>query len=132
PYSGELSLEFPTSDLACRGGILADEMGLGKTIEILSIIHTNRAGQSNSNQSISKGIPSVRNNNDITRTSSLSSSSSSNSINTSTSPTTLIICPMSLLSQWQHEAEKSSDGSLKIEVYYGSSRNIKKETLYGQ
>ena len=29
PYSGELSLEFPTASTSCRGGILADEMGLG-------------------------------------------------------------------------------------------------------
>jgi DNA repair protein RAD5 len=32
PYSGELTLEFPTQKLVARGGILADSMGMGKTL----------------------------------------------------------------------------------------------------
>ncbi|KAG0245883.1 DNA helicase rad5 [Mortierella sp. GBA43] len=113
PYSSELSLDFPTSDQLCRGGILADEMGLGKTIEILSLIHTNRMDRS------SLGTPEDA----------FSRLSTSSSVQRRISPTTLIVCPMSLLSQWRDEAINSSDGSLKVEVYYGGSRDWSDESL---
>ncbi|KAG0224670.1 DNA helicase rad5 [Actinomortierella wolfii] len=110
PYSSEMSLEFPTSAQACRGGILADEMGLGKTIEILSLIHTNRISErvlDPPEEAFSKLSTSARNSSTIRP-----------------SKTTLIVCPMSLISQWRDEAVRSSDGSLKIEVYYGNSRGL--------
>ncbi|KAI9179340.1 SNF2 family N-terminal domain-containing protein [Polychytrium aggregatum] len=50
PHSGELSLTRPV-EKPCHGGILADEMGLGKTIEIISLIHSNRAGKQRSESS---------------------------------------------------------------------------------
>ncbi|KAF9956368.1 DNA helicase rad5 [Modicella reniformis] len=113
PYSSELSLKFPTSDQACRGGILADEMGLGKTIEILSLVHANRMDKS------SLDTPEAA----------FSRLTTCNSMQRRMSPTTLIVCPMSLLSQWRDEAINSSDGSLKIEVYYGASRDWSDEKL---
>ncbi|KAF9978993.1 DNA helicase rad5 [Actinomortierella ambigua] len=110
PYSSEMSLEFPTSAQACRGGILADEMGLGKTIEILSLIHTNRLA----NTALDPPEEAF---------SKLSTSGRANST-FRPSKTTLIVCPMSLISQWRDEAIRSSDGSLKIDVYYGNSRDL--------
>ncbi|KAG0362349.1 SNF2 family N-terminal domain-containing protein [Gamsiella multidivaricata] len=113
PYSSEMSLEFPTSDQRCRGGILADEMGLGKTIEILSLVHANsmdRATLDSPEEAFAR-------------------LSTSNTQRRKLSPTTLIVCPMSLISQWRDEAINSSDGSLKVEVYYGDSRDWSDVTL---
>lgn len=71
-------------------------MGLGKTIEILSLIHKNRFKPGDA-------IPNDRPN---------------------TSPTTLIVCPMSLLAQWRDEMIRGSKpGSLTVSVYYGDSRD---------
>jgi len=67
--------------------------GLGKTIEMLSVVHSNR--------------PS-------TATSSKGGNSYSNS--------TLIITPMSLLSQWKDEIDRCFDGRMTVELYYGNER----------
>ncbi|KAK5821945.1 DNA repair protein, RAD5 [Linnemannia elongata] len=115
PYSSEMSLEFPTSDQLCRGGILADEMGLGKTIEILSLVHSNKMDKSEldapeeafSRLTTSSLAPTPRR----------------------SSPTTLIVCPMSLISQWRDETINSSGGALTAEVYYGGARDRTDESL---
>ncbi|KAF7728830.1 DNA helicase rad5 [Apophysomyces ossiformis] len=97
PYTGEMLLDFPELNTQDRGGILADEMGLGKTIEILSLIHKNRFIPG------STPLPSDPQN---------------------SSPTTLIVCPMSLLAQWRDEMIRGSKpDSLKVSVYYGDARN---------
>ncbi|RUS14420.1 SNF2 family N-terminal domain-containing protein [Endogone sp. FLAS-F59071] len=73
-------------------------MGLGKTIEILSLIHVNRP---------TFPLPST------TPTPSRTAS-----------PTTLIICPMSLLAQWRDELLRgSAPGSLTVDVYYGGAKD---------
>ncbi|KAI7850256.1 SNF2 family N-terminal domain-containing protein [Circinella umbellata] len=103
PYTGQLSLEFPELETQERGGILADEMGLGKTIEMLSLIHKN------------KYVPGV---------------SPVPADKSSSSPTTLVVCPMSLLAQWRDELIRGSKpDSIHVEVYYGASRyaNIKEQ-----
>ncbi|PSN66353.1 hypothetical protein BS50DRAFT_526368 [Corynespora cassiicola Philippines] len=109
PYSGELSLEFPKQEQNCLGGILADEMGLGKTIEMLSLIHTHRNEvPSRATSAASRSFPRLQ----------------KASATTEPAPyTTLVVAPMSLLAQWQSEAEKASkDGTLKVMVYYGSEK----------
>jgi DNA repair protein RAD5 len=120
PYSGDLSLDFPVQEQHCLGGILADEMGLGKTIQMLSLVHTHRSEVANRSRS-NGGISSV---NDLTRL-------GSNSAAVMDAPcTTLVIAPMSLLSQWQSEAEKASkDKSLKIELYYGNEKSSNLQAL---
>lgn len=35
---------------------------------------------------------------------------------------TLIVCPMTLLSQWCEELERSSVGGMNVLMYYGSNR----------
>ncbi|KAI0594831.1 RAD5-like protein [Biscogniauxia sp. FL1348] len=112
PYSGEMSLEFPVQEQHCLGGILADEMGLGKTIQMLSLIHSHKSEAVLGN-SASK-IDSV---NKLARM-----PSSSHGV-LSAPKTTLVIAPMSLLAQWQSEAENASkDGTLKSIVYYGTEK----------
>ncbi|KAG2237950.1 hypothetical protein INT48_002511, partial [Thamnidium elegans] len=109
PYSGELSLEFPEASTQERGGILADEMGLGKTIEILSLIHTNRFNKNKDPIPSSPGSSGFLGKM-FKRT-------------VKKSPTTLIVCPMSLLAQWRDEIIRGSKpGTIKVDVFYGEER----------
>ena len=111
PYSGDLSLEFPLQEQHCLGGVLADEMGLGKTIQMLSLVHSHRTERAK----LRNGVANV---NQLPRF-------GANSTNVLAAPyTTLVVAPMSLLSQWQSEAERASkSGSLKIELYYGNEKS---------
>ncbi|KAK3180268.1 DNA helicase rad5 [Lecanicillium sp. MT-2017a] len=114
PYSGDLSLNFPVQEQHCLGGVLADEMGLGKTIQMLSLIHSHRSEVAHKARLSTGGISSV---NQLPRL-------GVNSQGILDAPcTTLVIAPMSLLSQWQSEAEKASNaGTLKTELYYGNEK----------
>lgn len=111
PYSGEMSLDFPYQEQHCLGGILADEMGLGKTIQMLSLIHSHKSKVvAEWSKQSTNGLPTT-----------LQRSSSQH---TSSAPkTTLVIAPMSLLAQWQSEAENASkEGTIKSIVYYGNDK----------
>ncbi|KAI0874419.1 DNA repair protein rad-5 [Hypoxylon argillaceum] len=115
PYSGEMSLSFPYQEQHCLGGILADEMGLGKTIQMLSLIHSHKAEVvTHQTNQPAKSV------NGLLRT----LAQSPNSQNIVFAPrTTLVIAPMSLLAQWQNEAENASkEGTLKSLVYYGNDK----------
>ena len=114
PYSGDLSLDFPIQEQHCLGGILADEMGLGKTIQMLSLIHSHRSEIARKARLSAGGISSV---NQLPRL-------GANSASVLAAPcTTLVVAPMSLLAQWQSEAEKASkEGTMKIELYYGTEK----------
>ena len=84
-------------------------MGLGKTIEMLSLIHTHRPEFVKDESSATiKSLPRLP----------------KTSASIEPAPyTTLVVAPMSLLAQWQSEAEKASkDGTLKVMVYYGSDK----------
>ncbi|KAF2138855.1 uncharacterized protein K452DRAFT_352946 [Aplosporella prunicola CBS 121167] len=118
PYSGEMSLDFPVQEQNCLGGILADEMGLGKTIEMLSLIHSHKA------DTLADSTANGSTVNDLPRLPKYSTS-------VEKAPhTTLVIAPMSLLAQWQSEAEKASKpGTLKSMVYYGSEKAVNLQKL---
>ena len=117
PYSGELSLDFPVQEQNCLGGVLADEMGLGKTIEMLSLMQAHR-----SDVAVDAAAPA-----DVNGLPRLPKASSS----VEPAPcTTLVVAPMSLLAQWQSEAEKASAaGSMRTLVYYGSDKSANLQTL---
>lgn len=122
PYSGDLSLEFPVQEQHCLGGILADEMGLGKTIQMLSLVHSHRSEAAvEARNSRGNGTGSVNN---------LPRLPSSTTGVVSAPCTTLVVAPMSLLAQWQSEAENASkEGTLKSMVYYGSDKVADLRTL---
>ena len=119
PYSGELSLDFPVQEQNCLGGILADEMGLGKTIEMLSLMHSQRPqlDLETSKQSAAGMVKLPK----LKRASS----------EVEPAPcTTLVVAPMSLLAQWQSEAEKASKaGTMKLLMYYGTDRGMSLRNL---
>lgn len=91
-YSGEMSIEKPLTKSTLRGGILADEMGLGKTISALALINS---------------VPY-----DLKTT----------HYKYYASKTTLIVVPMSLLTQWKKEFDKANNNSNHYcRIYYGDS-----------
>ncbi|KJK84027.1 DNA repair protein rad5 [Metarhizium anisopliae BRIP 53293] len=121
PYSGDLSLDFPVQEQHCLGGILADEMGLGKTIQMLSLVHSHRSETARQARLTNGGFSSV---NQLAQL-------GANSSNSLAAPcTTLVVAPMSLLSQWKSEAEKASkEGTMKIELYYGNEKATNLQAL---
>lgn len=121
PYSGDLSLNFPAQEQRCLGGILADEMGLGKTIQMLSLVHSHKSDVARrARQPPNAAAP-------LTRLARLPSGSAGP---VSAPCTTLVVAPMSLLAQWQSEAENASkEGTLKSMVYYGSEKNANLQIL---
>ncbi|KAK3691977.1 SNF2 family N-terminal domain-containing protein [Podospora appendiculata] len=123
PYSGDLSLDFPRQEQHCLGGILADEMGLGKTIQMLALVHSYRSDVAAQARQAASPLTSVNN---LPRLPSVSSK-----YGVVDAPcTTLVVAPMSLLSQWQSEAENASkEGTLKSMVYYGTEKNTDLTTL---
>lgn len=118
PYSGELSLEFPTQEQHCLGGILADEMGLGKTIEMMALVHAHR----NVYPDHAHAAPSSVS--DLTRL-----PVASNAV-VPAPYTTLVVAPTSLISQWEGEALKASEeGTMKVHLYYGNDKLVDLRTL---
>lgn len=121
PYSGELGLDFPIQEQHCLGGILADEMGLGKTIEMMSLIHSHKSDVAMHVRACSSELASVNNLPRLPR--------SSDTVERAPC-TTLVVAPMSLLAQWQSEAENASkDGTMRTMVYYGSEKTANLQTL---
>lgn len=82
------------------GGILADEMGLGKTIMVLALICRGKSEEKENSapawNSVEKGrlVPSKA---------------------------TLVVCPPSVMGQWEDEIKKKTRG-LKVLLYHGPSR----------
>ncbi|KAI8919126.1 SNF2 family N-terminal domain-containing protein [Powellomyces hirtus] len=122
PYTGEMTLQFPSAADRTRGGILADEMGLGKTLETLALIHTNRPTADDMAKSSADVYTFNRMLNAPTSTPSIPQTRA-----------TLIVCPVSLLSQWRDEVtNRFTPGSLTCGVYYGQERTLTISDLVGR
>lgn len=88
----------------------------GKTIQMLSLIHSHRSEVAI--KAREAGPTSVNN---LPRLPAVSGQKT-----TVDAPcTTLVVAPMSLLAQWQSEAENASkEGTLKTMMYYGTEKNV--------
>ncbi|WWC89419.1 uncharacterized protein L201_004343 [Kwoniella dendrophila CBS 6074] len=127
PYSGELSLTFPTSNTRAKGGILADAMGMGKTCMMASLIHNNVDADISS-------TPPPTNETDEEPASKrpkfkqVTLSNQWRAIPTVPKPVnvprgTLVVCPVSLASQWHDELGKMSEkGTITSFMWYGNDR----------
>ncbi|GAY63426.1 hypothetical protein CUMW_225490 [Citrus unshiu] len=127
-FSGEATIEFPSTLQMARGGILADAMGLGKTVMTIALLltHSQRGGLSgiqSASQPSDGGIEGY----DISDQSpnlmkkepkSLSIDKLIKQANTLINGGTLIICPMTLLGQWnkliQKPYEEGDERGLKL------------------
>jgi len=94
------------------GACLADDMGLGKTIQLLALLVAQRNGAARSgSESRRRGSPKQRG----TRRASRSTQASG-----AVGPT-LLVCPMSVVGNWQHEAERFAP-DLHVHVHHGAER----------
>ncbi|WP_440713186.1 DEAD/DEAH box helicase [Gordonia sp. FQ] len=76
------------------GGVLADDMGLGKTVQVIALITSRRAAVSST--------PPVE--------------------LVETSPPALVVCPMSVIGNWQRELERFAPG-LRVVIHHGPGRD---------
>ena len=131
--TGAITVHYPGTKCVSRGGILADAMELGKTIETLSLIATVTASKEFMAQAFSKS--SINDDDDDNDPKAKRSKGIDGGMATpSTAPltkdqplapckATLVVCPMSLLSQWQSEALKHTTITEdKVLLYYGAGR----------
>jgi non-specific serine/threonine protein kinase len=87
------------------GGVLADDMGLGKTVQVLALVALDAAARplvSTSGFEAAGATPGHRRSGD------------------GLGPT-LLVCPMSLVGNWQREAERFTP-HLRVHVHHGSDR----------
>lgn len=127
-FSGDATTEFPSTLQLSRGGILADAMGLGKTIMTIALLLSDS----------SKGCITTQNTTHISGEASglgesqdavkkLASPFSFSRHKTLKAPLieggNLIICPMTLISQWKAEIEAhTKPGAVNLYVHYGQNR----------
>ncbi|KAL5974544.1 hypothetical protein ACLOJK_031210 [Asimina triloba] len=131
-FSGDATTEFPSTLQMARGGILADAMGLGKTIMTISLLlacsERGGFGTSSASQGYSENCELVsicdQSLNPLNKITSISSFNKLMKFrNLLIGGGNLIICPMTLLSQWKAEIETHAQpGSLSLYVHYGQNR----------
>ncbi|KAL2981643.1 hypothetical protein AAZX31_13G301500 [Glycine max] len=132
-FSGEATIEFPSTLQMARGGILADAMGLGKTIMTISLLvaHSGKGGSIGSQPITQSFIESGEVSDTVHKFSNIPKKATKfagfdkpmKQKNALTSGGNLIICPMTLLGQWKAEIETHAHpGSLSLYVHYGQSR----------
>ncbi|KAI9278394.1 SNF2 family N-terminal domain-containing protein [Phascolomyces articulosus] len=101
-----------------KGGILADDMGLGKTIQTIALLAARPA-------------PPLRSSTPPSPTPTTSSSShpsrrrtiNNNSSSLIPTKTTLIVCPVSLIKQWEDELLTRVNPPLEVCVHHGKDRS---------
>uniref|UniRef100_A0A8D0ATF8 Helicase like transcription factor n=1 Tax=Sander lucioperca TaxID=283035 RepID=A0A8D0ATF8_SANLU len=112
-----------------RGGILADDMGLGKTLTTIALILTNFHNgkplpvETFVSVAVCECVQTI-----------CVESSVTESADDLSARTTLIICPLSVISNWLHQLEQHVRANVKLNVYlyYGSERNRSKAFLSSQ
>ncbi|KAK4271475.1 hypothetical protein QN277_020166 [Acacia crassicarpa] len=125
-----------TSSFYCSGGILADDQGLGKTVSTISLILKERPPKLTACHNTQKGELETFNlevDDDVLAEGgvkedkpSVSPIESKNLVQTKGRPSagTLIVCPTSVLRQWDEELKNkvTSKANLSVLVYHGSNR----------
>merc|ERR1719186_1429768 len=101
------------------GGILADDMGFGKTLTMISLVLKHRELEAEMEKARMERGEDAKENNWNGKGSELVMSK-----------TTLIVCPASLLGQWDKEVDtKVKSGRLRVLVYHGNNRKCSARAL---
>eukprot|EP00092_Neocalanus_flemingeri_P036978 GFUD01040257.1.p1 GENE.GFUD01040257.1~~GFUD01040257.1.p1 ORF type:complete len:1284 (-),score=419.89 GFUD01040257.1:168-4019(-) len=102
------------------GGILADDMGLGKTLTMISLILKHRELEEDRKARLrEQGMEDDKENDWNGKLGDLVKSE-----------TTLIICPASLIGQWEKEVDnKAKSSRLRLLVYHGNNRKCSARAL---
>ncbi|XP_023644840.1 helicase-like transcription factor CHR28 isoform X2 [Capsella rubella] len=116
--------EKETSGNPCSGGILADDQGLGKTISTIALILTARSTPSLPCEEDSKNRGSQFDHSQVDFNGNKVRENSLCEMNGRPAAGTLIVCPTSLMRQWDDELRKkvTLDANLSVLVYHGCSR----------
>ncbi|XP_063231621.1 transcription termination factor 2 [Bacillus rossius redtenbacheri] len=94
-----------------RGGVLADDMGLGKTLTMISLVMKSKQEKPDVEDSSDDSDVEPNKENWLSRK------------NKFVKGGTLVVCPASLLNQWEEEVHaKCRRGLLEVEVYHGQNR----------
>jgi DNA repair protein RAD5 len=129
PFNTQASLTFPAALPTARGGILADEMGMGKTVMCIALMLASMPDNvplplpygDVEEKSSTASSSTDTDNDDKDSKSALSALRTGGGRAAKAGQSTLVICPMSLISQWRDEISRFS--SLNALVYYGSANN---------
>ncbi|MFJ6385559.1 SNF2-related protein [Kitasatospora sp. NPDC092039] len=93
------------------GAVLADDMGLGKTVQTLALLASEKAAEQASGQAAAKA----------STTAAAQQARGKAAERPEAAAPTLLVCPMSLVGNWQREAERFAPG-LRRYVHHGAGR----------
>lgn len=130
-WKNQITQSVTKSRPACSlGGILADDMGLGKTIQIISLILKNYPSKL-TNPSIRSALAkqTIREESPISfgfvpPSEKVKPGDTHPMLGSISSKSTLIICPLSTVFNWEDQIyTHSKKGALKVLVYHGPNRS---------